>query len=100
MSLDDSQRAQTSRELLAALAACPVDDAQLDADLGMTRARVERIAHVEDGVDPVDVWFLRDYLDAVLRLRGQQPAWTTLTDANRLRAEGWFGLREAPTPSR
>lgn len=46
---------------------------------------------------PVSAWLVRDALDQVVRESGATaPGWRILTDAARIRALGWFPLKEVP----
>lgn len=98
MSVHRDEQGRTGRELAANLALAGFTAEQAAAALGLSAWRMDQALRVAAAADPVDVWSLRDYLDAaVLAATGTAAEWTILTDAARARASRWFALR---TPHR
>ncbi|WP_371484021.1 DUF2316 family protein [Kitasatospora sp. NBC_00315] len=97
MTLNDTERRRTSRELKADLALSGLTPQEAAADLGFTAQRLLFTLDVSPGADPVDVWQLHDYLVRAAQDAGRSPApATVLTEPARLLARRWFRLREAP----
>ncbi len=97
MSLDDTERRRTSDELKSNFALSELTFSEVAADLHFPPERLRSALDVGDGVDPVDIWQLRDYLEQAVHDAGMQPtAYTVLTNRSRLAARMWFRLRKAP----
>ncbi|MDQ4490200.1 DUF2316 family protein [Sinomonas sp. ASV486] len=93
MSLTSAQRRQTSTDLAENLRRSGIPRGTVETDLGWTRERFDATLAVGSDVSPVDVWALRDYLDAALREDPDEAArWTVLTDRARTAATAWFPL--------
>lgn len=96
MSLNRTETQQTGRELRRHAEAAGLDAAQLGDWLGASESAVEQVLAM-DGADPALVWLVRDALDLEVRERGLDAGgWSTMTDANRRRAQSWFRLRDVP----
>lgn len=92
MSLNRTQRAATSRELLANLELAGLDRPQLRQLTGWSAQRVTAALEL-NGADPADVWQLRDLLEQAVRDAGGSPVeFTVLTERARAAARGWFGI--------
>lgn len=97
MSLTDEELRRTGDELQANLMLSGLTNGQVESDLDFTPEQLHGCLAGVDGVDPVDVWQLRDFLEqAVTDAGGQPAAFTVLTAVSRVRAQGWFRLRDAP----
>lgn len=97
MSLNDTERRRTSDELKGNLELSGLTLSEVAADLDFPLERLRSALDVGDGVDPVDIWQLRDYLEQAVNDAGRQPAaYTVLTNRSRLAARLWFRLRKAP----
>ena len=97
MSLTPRQIAATRSELATALERSGLDVDQVARALGITERRVRDAIRLQEPVDSVDVWAVRDLLEhAVLRAEGERPRFSALTEQIRPRARGWFPLRDVP----
>lgn len=98
MSLDSREREQNASELRANLELSGLTPAEIATALDFSSIRLDEA--LRSSGDPVDVWLLRDYLEAAVRASGRDPVpFTILTEAARASARVWFDLREAPAPT-
>jgi len=91
VSLTDSQRRQTAKEMRANLSLSGLDEAQLGRETGWDSERLASTLKV-DGAAPIDIWRLRDVLERAVIRTGKKPApFTVLTESARSPAKAWFG---------
>ena len=101
MSLNGTDRAQASQELMASYNLAGLSRDEIQHDLGFTPQQLERALAVRPTSDPAQMWLLRDYLDRAIRDRGRKPAgYTVLTDTARVAASQGLRLRPAPAATR
>lgn len=101
MSLNGKERARASLELQTSYQLAGLHRQDVVTDLGLSAEQLDAVLTVRPGVDPAQVWLLRDYLDQALRDHGREPAvHIVLTDAAREDAVRWFHLRPAPPATR
>jgi len=94
MSLNRSERSATQEELHSNLALSGLSLPDIAVDLGMSGSRVEAAFAVAEA-RPEDVWFVRDYLDRVIRAGGATPRpYSSLTEQMRAAARVWFRLTD------
>lgn len=99
MSLNSHQIGQNALELQANLELSGLSSSEVAAALEFTPNQLEEA--LSSSGNPVDVWQLRDYLEAAVRSTGREPVpFTILTESARASARGWFDLREPPTVTR
>lgn len=92
VSLTESQREQTARELRANLALSGLDEESLERTTGWTAERVAATLDVR-GAAPADVWRLRDVLERAVVAAGRTPVrFTVLTESSREAAREWYGI--------
>ncbi len=97
MSINEAQRRQTAEELQTLRSLLPQSDGELAGPLGYDVVEFCAILAMEPGVNPAQVWRVRDYLVAVARAEEiDPPAFSVLTDSGRHKAEGWFGSWDVP----
>lgn len=96
MSLNKAQLEVTARELQQNFAESGLTLDQLSVLTRLPTKRLEKIMTLRGlGLDPVETWMVRDYLEsAVKRNGGTFTPFTYLSDANRSAAEGWFGIKD------
>lgn len=96
MSLSNSDRDYTAREFEKKLQESGLTIEQLREQSGLSEDRFMNAFLVsEHGVDPVDVWLLRDLLEtAVKRSGGDFIPFSKLSETNRSKATGWFGVQD------
>ena len=98
MSLNREQTARAGRELATHLTLAGLSPEVAAETLGFSARRLSETVRVGPAADPVDVWALRDLLDATIRATGAEaPQWEVLTDKARMAAAQWFALR-TPRP--
>ncbi|MDN4477330.1 DUF2316 family protein [Demequina sp. SYSU T00039] len=98
MSLNREQTARAGREIAANLALAGLSPETIAQTLEFSPRRAAETLRVGPAADPVDVWAVRDLLDATIRGAGAEPApWEVLTDKARVAAAQWFALRTPPT---
>ncbi|ROS79123.1 DUF2316 family protein [Cellulomonas sp. PhB143] len=73
MTLNDSEREQTSRELRANLALSGLSADDLAGDLGLAVSEVEETLDVGPASERERVWLLREYLDQKVCAQGRDP---------------------------
>jgi hypothetical protein len=94
MSLNAAERDRTASELAEnyRLSGLSPDEA-CDA-LGFTRKQLTDTLGMQPGIDPADVWALRDLLELRATARGENPvSYSVLTEDARRAASAWFNLR-------
>jgi hypothetical protein len=92
MALSKKQRAATAEELRANFELSGISEDELQRALGIDGDRSDA-AFEASGVDVVDVWLVRDYLERIIVERGGTPVpFTVLTPAARASAEKWSAL--------
>ncbi len=97
MSLNRAQQRQTRAELAGLWAQLDQDAATVEQDLGLSPGGLDQALKLD--ADPITVWRVRDFLVALARARGiAAPEFSSLNEANRRRAEGWFGPWSIPQP--
>ena len=98
MSLNKAEQRQTGEDLRAYLAASGLQRAELADWLRLDSDELDAVLERTGGeASPVRAWLVRDALDQVVRESGATaPGWRILTDAARIRALGWFPLKEVP----
>jgi hypothetical protein len=95
--LTSDQERRHRADVEANLARADLDHATLADALGFTDDRLDRALAVDDSSDPTDVWLIRDFVDQVIRDRGDAPVpWTVLVHHESARR--WFRL-QAPPPT-
>lgn len=97
MSLNRSERLRTSQELTTNFRQADLTSSKVQADPGFTEEQLNNTLAVSQSSDPLDIWFLRDYLQrAVIGAGGTPAPYSVLTEEARARAQAWFGLRATP----
>ncbi len=100
MSINSRQRRQVGAELRALRTELSVTDEVLAERLDYSESELHSILAMEDGIDPYDVWRVRDFLVAVAIEQGVEvPDFSVLKDSGRSSAEVWFGKWDVPTAS-
>ena len=96
MSLTEQQRERTAQELAANLELAGLSIEQVCAALRFNQRQARATLAVR-GVDPADVWLLRDHLERAVLDAGRTPvSFTVLTEAARPAAGRWFGVQPKP----
>lgn len=94
MSLNQSEVKRTGEELRAHFEVSGLTREELGARAGLPASDVDAVL-VMSGASPVEVWAVRDVLNAVVLENGTPLApWSVLTDSARLRAQQWFSLKD------
>lgn len=97
MSLNASERKQTSVELIANFALSGVSAEDVQSHLRFSAHDFDETLNVSAASDPVNIWLLRDYLEILARDKGLVPVpYRVLTEAGRAAAGRWFPLRTPP----
>ena len=98
MSINNRQRQQVGIELRALRTQISTTDKTLAELLGYSVPTLNAILTMENGVDPYDVWRVRDFLVAVATEQGiDVPDFSILKDSGRSSAEVWFGQWDVPS---
>ena len=97
MSISQSEQRLTASELSQLRALLPAEDEALAERLGYTVDSFRAILEMRAGVDPRQVWRVRDFLAVLARDRGLVvPPFSVLKDPKRGSARMWFGSWEIP----
>lgn len=96
MSLNRAQMEQTGADLRRNLATADASSADLEAWLELSAADVMHVLAMDGAAAPETVWLVRDAIDALVRERGLEPAWSVLTDDARVQGQQWFRLDPLP----
>lgn len=73
MSLNQAQKKQTREELRRNYQISGLAPADILRDLGLDEEQLEMVLELGDGVDPTDVWRVRDYMEEIIIASGKKP---------------------------
>lgn len=91
MSLNESERAQTARELRENFQKSGLTLDQVASELGVSPGQIDQALDLSG--HPASTWKLRDFLQAAVLRNGQTPTdYSVLTEAQRDNARAWFGI--------
>ena len=97
MSINETERRRTADELAVLRGLLPVEDDVLAQRLGYDLDRFVDVLALRPGVDPLEVWRVRDFLLAVAAAHGiRAPGFSVLKQSRRAQAQRWFGTWEVP----
>ncbi|MDT3766957.1 DUF2316 family protein [Gleimia hominis] len=98
MSINAKQREKTARELQELCNNLTVSPAWITRKLGYANEQyLHEVLAIAPGVDPAEVWRVRDFLCAVAAKEGVRvPRFSVLKSSMRSTAKMWFGNWEVP----
>ncbi|WP_312980143.1 DUF2316 family protein [Corynebacterium sp.] len=97
MSLNDQQRRQTASEFAENLTRSGLSPEEVRERAALPLERFSAALEVTPDAHPVDVWWVRDTLEQMVRESGVDPvSHAVLTEEMRGAAAVWFGVGEGP----